>query len=64
MKIVCKASDICIKSVNPNFKYRFGKEGIPVEVEESHVKKILMNKDFCKSEEKAKVEKIVEKVSK
>ena len=50
MKIACKQANVCIKSNNPKFKYRFKKAGDPVEVEEEHVEKILMNGDFYESD--------------
>lgn len=50
MKIACKQSNICIKSNNPSFKYKFKQSGVPLEVEDSHVEKILRNKDFYLSD--------------
>lgn len=61
MKIACKQSNICIKSNNPNFKYRFTEADIPLEVEEAHVDKILLNSDFYKSEKDVKIPAIPEK---
>ncbi len=46
MKVASKQSNICIKSNNPKFKYRFKQADIPLEVEDEHLDKILMNGDF------------------
>lgn len=50
MKIASIQSNICIKSNNPKFKYKFKQADVPLEVEESHIKKILANKDFYESD--------------
>ena len=49
MKIECKSSYICIKSNNPKFKYKFGEAGVPINVEDAHAEKILLNTDFYES---------------
>ena len=61
MKIACKSSNICIKSVNPHFKYRFGESGVPLEISEDHVEKILMNSDFYESDKPIPKKKVVKK---
>ena len=55
MKIASKSSNICIKSVNPHFKYRFKEAGVPISVEESHIEKILRNSDFYESDKAIKL---------
>ena len=54
MRIACKQSNICIKSNIPNFKYRFGKADVPLEVDDDHAEKILMNGDFYESDKAIK----------
>lgn len=61
MKIASKVSDICIKSTYPHFKYRFGKAGIPLEVDSDHSEKILMNDDFYESDKEIPIKKVVKK---
>ena len=62
MKIACVQSNICIKSNNPSFKYKFKESDITLEIEEPHVEKILRNKDFYESDKE--VEKKVIKQNK
>ena len=52
MKIACKAAYVCIKSNVPKFKYHFKEADVPVEVEDEHTEKILLNSDFYKSDKK------------
>lgn len=46
MKICSKQKGLVIKSQNPKFKYRFPEADTPVEVEDSHSEKILLNPTF------------------
>ena len=62
MKIACKQSNICIKSNVPKFKYRFKEADVPIEVEDEHTEKILLNSDFYKSDKK--IATVPEKVKK
>lgn len=58
IKIASKVSGLRVLSVVPNFKYTFEKVGEPIEMPESHAKKILKNSDFYVSD------KLVKKVKK
>ena len=46
MQICSKEKGLCVKSSFPKFKYRFKEANVPVEIEESHVEKILKNPTF------------------
>ena len=61
MKIASKSSNICIKSNYPKFKYHFKESGIPLEVSEEHVEKILMNSDFYESNKSTKKNETIKK---
>ena len=64
MKVACRQSNICIKSNNPKFKYKFKQAGVPLEVEESHLDKLLMNGDFHISDKELEKKEIPKKVKK
>ncbi len=46
MKICSKQSGLVIKSNFPKFKYKFPKADEPIEVDEKHTDKILLNSTF------------------
>ena len=46
IKVASKISGLNVSSTRPFFKYTFGEVGEPIEMPESHAKKILKNSDF------------------
>ncbi len=54
VKVACNVSGLRINSVKPGFKYTFGEVGEPIEMPESHAKKILKNADFYISDKQVK----------
>ena len=64
MKIASKESNICIKSNNPNFKYKFKLAGTPIDVETEHAEKILKNSTFYESDKEIEKKEIKQKKEK
>ena len=54
IKVVCRVPGVSIMSTRPSFRYDFGKVGEPIEMPESHAKKILKNSDFDISDKPVK----------
>ena len=57
IKVACRVFGLVISSVRPSFRYFFGEIGEPIEMPESHAKKILRNSDFYLSDKPIKKEK-------
>ena len=57
IKVASKNSNMRVLSVRPSFKYDFKVSGEPIEMPESHAKKILRNSDFYLSDKPIKKDK-------
>lgn len=54
VKVASYVSGVSVNSVRPGFRYTFEKVGEPLEMPESHAKKILRNSDFYLSDKPIK----------
>ena len=54
MKIASKQPGLCVKSNYPKFKYKFPVADEPVEVDEDHVEKVLLNSNFYETNKSMK----------
>ena len=54
VKVASRTPGLNVVSSNPRFRYFFEEKDVPLEIPESHAKKILKNSNFYISDEKAK----------